>query len=1214
MAVRPLALYPILFMLLACFGTQVQAPPAGAATIHPRALTGASSLIGEQAREWHRSAEPGAGQAPISFVPNVGQSDPSVQFQAQGAGGAMSFKSGEIVMTFDSPTGDAARFRPMQAGPDRQGVTKNQSSTRNGRGLTISQRFAGANPAAVIVPAEPLPGVANYFIGNDPTRWRSNIPTYAGLQYRDLYAGIDLYINSSVPSMLRKTFVVAAGADPRLIRWGYAGATAARANPVNGALQIELAADENGATLAESAAVAWQVVGGARVPVTIDYHIATDGSTGFALGSYDPHKDLEIEIGLPSDQIAAQDDPPQSLIFASYLGGKEGDVATAITADAAGNSYIAGVTASVDLPMIAAQQREWKCANEDDEYVPTVGFVAKFNPKGNALLYSTYLGGGCGDEINGIAVDLHGSVYVTGPTRSDNFPTVNAIQGAGNLGQPGTCEPLPGMLCWSDTFVAKLSPTGSELIYSTYLGGTGSDVGYDIAVDDEGYAYPAGVTDSLDLPVVNAYKGAMPDGEFDAFVGKIAPNGDSYVYLTYFGGSATDQGLGVAADKKGYAYLTGYTDSPDFPTANALQSQRPPADWAAFVAKFDPEGKSLVYSTYLGGQDNSFGYDIDADAEGKAYLTGATEAANFPTTDAYDRSIAQQDAFVTSFAVSGTLEYSTYLGSGGDDAGNAIAVDARGFAYITGITDAGNFPVIDAAQSQFGGARYDAFVSKLDQRGKKLLYSTYIGGSGNEAGGGIATDGKSGIYVTGATDSFDFPVTPGVFQTAHRPDDGCRVNGCTNDAFAVRLNTLPWTMLYYLAADSNLSVVSDNTINQLERASDNPNVRVVVLWDGPGPNDSAYYVLQPDDDLTKLATYTDTVNRFPQQEVNTGAPETLVEFIQWARDTYPAERYALVMDDHGTGINGSMIDETSGRDFLTVREMDQALATATESGAEKIDVLVMVACLMGMIEDGYQWRNWVDYYVASEQLLVAPDGYDAAFHYTTGITETMAPQAAARLFLDSQANALPVLPYTLSVADLSQANEVAAATYALGAVLTDGMSTGAVTLTLALEQVQRFDDNGNYDIDEYDQYIDLFHFAALVKAYNVGAGVQAAAQRVMSAVQRYIIHERHQSGQVNSWDWNLDNARGVSIFFPRQPSSFYNGANLDFAAGIVWPPRQSSLAAVETNGWGTMLIRYLQMNAPTAPDQPAPPLLPRVIIGETGGTLQIYLPFVARGT
>jgi Calx-beta domain/Beta-propeller repeat/Carboxypeptidase regulatory-like domain len=455
------------------------------------------------------------------------------------------------------------------------------------------------------------------------------------------------------------------------------------------------------------------------------------------------------------------------LAYSTYLGGSGSDEGNDIAVDSAGNMYVAGSAGSANFPTTpgAFQTRE-----------AGGGFVTKLNATGSARIYSTYLSGGA---IASMALDSAGNAYVTGFTQSSSLPTT-----------PGAISnTLNGI---QDGFVTKLNPTGSALIYSTYLGGSSFDAGDGIAVDSAGNAYITGHTSSSNFPTANAFDDSL-GGSVDVFVTKLNTAGTALVYSTYLGGDGEDTSSGstwtdVAVDSAGNAYVTGLTKSTNFPTANAIDdSLGGAAD--AFVTKFNAAGSALVYSTYLGGINGDGGRGIAVDSAGNAYVTGATTSSDFPRVNAlYRQLINGQDAFVTKFNAAGSaLAYSTYLGGdlGGDNAqelGNDIAVDAAGNAYITGDTGATNFPTANPIQpTKAGGALVtDGFVTKLDAAGPVIAFSTYLGGDGSDSGNAIAADASGNIYVTGRTNSLNFP-TANAIQPAK--------DGSNSDAFVSKIGS-----------------------------------------------------------------------------------------------------------------------------------------------------------------------------------------------------------------------------------------------------------------------------------------------------------------------------------------------------------------------------------------------------------------------------------------
>lgn len=376
------------------------------------------------------------------------------------------------------------------------------------------------------------------------------------------------------------------------------------------------------------------------------------------------------------------------------------------------------------------------------------------------MAYSTYLGGSAYDQSTGIAADNGGNAYVTGVTGSPNFPTGDPEQ--------------PTFGGGADVFVTKLTANG-ELGYSTYLGGSDYDQGNGIAIDNDGNVSVVGYTSSSDFPTRDPLQATKKAG-YDAIVMKLGTGG-SLIYSTFLGGSNTEQGLGIAADRDGSTYITGYTDGQSFPTKDPLQ---PTIGGMVdvFIAKLS-QGGELVYSTFLGGSNRDWGTDIAVDNSGNAYVTGYTSSSNFPTKDPRQTKKGDlADAFVVRLSATGTLVYSSYLGGTGEDRGAGIAVDSSGSIYITGFTTSPNFAARNPQQSTLSGA-CDAFVTKLTADGSDLLYSTFLGGSHLDFGSGLAVDNKGNAYITGNTSSPNFPL-----KNPQQP-----VRGGSSDAFVAKFTT-----------------------------------------------------------------------------------------------------------------------------------------------------------------------------------------------------------------------------------------------------------------------------------------------------------------------------------------------------------------------------------------------------------------------------------------
>ena len=526
---------------------------------------------------------------------------------------------------------------------------------------------------------------------------------------------------------LEYDLIVAPGSDPEAIQLAFEG---------EDELEIDARGDlvlySDGGQVRLHKPLVYQEVDGVRREIAGAYVLNGGRQVSFEVAAYDAGKPLII-------------DPVLS--YSTYLGGAGADRGLGIAVDGSGNAYVTGLTRSTDFPTASPIQPAFGGAGLGGGDA----FVTKLNAAGNALVYSTYLGGSERDSGFDIAVDASGNAYVTGQTESTDFPTASAIQPA-NAGN-------------ADVFVTKLNASGNALVYSTYLGGGSFECGFGIAVDGSGNAYVAGDTSSSDFPTASPMQPAQASGD-EAFVTKLNAAGDTLVYSTYLGGDGNDDVLGIAVDASGNAYVTGDTQSTNFPTARPLQ----PAfggNSDVFVTKLNAAGAALVYSTYLGGSEFDIGLGIAVDASGNAYVTGVTRSTNFPTASPLQPANAggSQDAFVTKLNAAGNaLVYSTYLGGSGSEMrfGGGIAVDAAGNAYVTGDTQSTNFPTARPLQPK---ARFeDIFVTKLNASGNALVYSTYLGGSDGDLRNAIAVDASGNAYVTGSTISGNFPTTPGAFQ------------------------------------------------------------------------------------------------------------------------------------------------------------------------------------------------------------------------------------------------------------------------------------------------------------------------------------------------------------------------------------------------------------------------------------------------------------------
>lgn len=724
----------------------VPAGPADAApAFAPAALTAPTPGSGRSATY---------GSFPLQFIPNRGQMDRRVDYYVQGLDKSIYFTAGGLTYV----------FRGGRAGRD--------ASPR----WIVKLEFRGADPG---VKAEALEGsgtIVSYFEGV-PDSPSAGLRACSKIVYRDLWPGIDLVYSGTFDRM-KYEFEVRPGADPSRIGFIYRGAESLSLDR-DGRLRIQTPAGG----FEDEPPVAFQEIEGARVPVAaafgLEHGAAGEGRLcGFRIGPYDRSRTLVLD--------------PSSLVYCGFIGGSWLDSGQAIAVDAAGCAYVAGSADLLDetFPVTVGPDLSYNGGYGD-------AFVAKVNASGTGLDYCGFIGGSGDETATGIAVDAGGNAYVSGYTDSPaaTFPLL--------------VGPTLERKQYVDGFVAKIDPTGTALLYCGYIGGAGEDYALAIAVDGTGSAYVAGTTTSTEasFPVTVGPSTAVKGGP-DGFVAKIVPSGASFAYCGFVGGSGDDSARGVAVDALGSAYLTGSTIRgfddqgnplpPDFPavvgpdlTWNGLRD--------AFAAKVDPTGSSFVYSGYLGGSANEFGYGIAVDSGGNAYITGTTSSpeSSFPVTVGPDLTCngtgypGEEDAFVAKVAADGAgLVYCGYVGGGGRDSGAAIAVDAEGCAYVTGKTDSRSdtFPVTvgPSLVSKDTTSTSDVYVAKVSATGEALAYCGYISGVVPEDGRAIAVDGSGHAYVTGETSTSDGYW--GFFPAIVGPD--LTFNG-GRDAFVAKIEAVP---------------------------------------------------------------------------------------------------------------------------------------------------------------------------------------------------------------------------------------------------------------------------------------------------------------------------------------------------------------------------------------------------------------------------------------
>ncbi len=708
------------------------------------------------------------GNLPLTFEANAGQTDPQVKFLARGKGYGLFLTKDQAVFAF------------------RQSQTK-QSALR--------LHLVGASGNTQPQSQKPLPGTVNYFRGK--TASVTHVPTFAAIAYPGVYPGTDLVYYGS-QKQLEYDFRLAPKADPARIRLAFDGASKV-AQAKDGGLSVSLP----GGSVQWHAPVAYQDKDGQRVPVASRY-VVTGTQVAFALGAYDHSKPLTI-------------DPV--LLYSTYLGGNSPDYGKSIALGPDGSIYVTGYTSSAGFPTTSgAYDTHYNAGNNSPD-----AFVTKLSADGSSVIYSTFLGGSNADVAQSIVVDPSGEAVVVGSTSSTDFPTTTGAYQTANKGG-------------KDIFATKLSADGSSLLYSTYIGGSGDDEPHGMTLDSEGNAYFTGYTASTDFPKTKGtYHGAK-----DAIVVKLNALGSGLVYAYLIGGGGPDLGRGIDIDSSGNAYVTGYTRSNNlYITPGAFQSKYGGGDWDCFVEKINPTGTSILYSTYIGGNNQDAGEDVKVDADGDAFLAIHTHSKDFPVTPgAYQTTIpnGNGDNAVVKLNPTGTAEvYSTYIGGtnfdglgASDGSGGGLGLDADGNAYEIGYTASSDWPVTpNAAQPNFGGY-IDAAVVKFNADGSQLLYSSYLGGAGDDEVYGIALDANQNAYITGYTISSDYPTTPNAINRTFNASGD-------DDAFVAILDTTAPTILPIADAfvrDGSSANTNNGIATTLKVSSDGV--------DGSGNNRQAY--------------------------------------------------------------------------------------------------------------------------------------------------------------------------------------------------------------------------------------------------------------------------------------------------------------------------------------------------------------------------------------
>jgi len=1029
--------------------------------------------------------------------------------------------------------------------------------------MMIKAKFIGANPNPRVIGGDLIDYKCNYFLGNDPAKWRTDVPNHSAVIYEDIYPGIDLKYYGNGKQM-EYDFIVSTGADFSQIRIQYEGVKSLSVNEVG-----ELVVETDWGTVTELKPSVYQLDGHNRSPIEGEYVLVCQKTFSFKLkGGYSPG-------------LAVVIDPVLS--YSTYLGGSGDDWASDIAIDPEGYLYTTGATHSVDFPVTEGAF--------DASYNGTGDvFVAKFSGDGG-LVFSTFIGGNSPDEGIAIAVDNNGNACVTGYTASADFPGRSAFREnrsradnapASKLYTAGgflTRSSYPGKDNQSDNedediFVAKLNSAGNALVYSRCWGNDGAqDNGWDIAVDGVGNAFVTGFT-SFDEN--NRYDNIIPeewDGDTlwylgsgdDVFVVKLSPGGGT-LYSTLIGGRdwvclCGDLGVGITVNASGNAYVTGYAEG-EFPIVNQIPGAAG-VYCNAFVLKLNTNGSALLFSTLLGGESIDIGRGIALSAGGDILVSGETESTDFPTVNAFQNYHAggpdwlPRDGFVTKLSPSGSsIVYSTYLGGSGRDGAFDISLDPDGRACVTGGTSSPKFPLMNPIQATHAGGTYwasDAFVSKLSLSGDSLIYSTFLGGYCDDWSSRIKVDNNGNAFISGRTESANFPTA----------DPYQEMNAGGMDGFVAKLAPegspaiADWTILVYMNGDNNLEGSAIGDINEMEVVGSTADVNIVVQVDRIAGYDNSngdwtgtrmYYIVKDSDTTTIASPWIDWCS--PLGELNMGDPQTLVDFATWGMDYYPADRYAVVVWDHGNGwykraegdnailFKGVSWDSTDG-DIIGISngEWESAISSIANHIDRKVDLVGLDACLMQMWEVMDITDEYADYVVGSEEYENGNGWCYDEFLSALTVEPTMNPEDLGKEIVDAAVDGDD--QNTQSCIDLAQVS-----------ALTTAVNDLANELLVAVEDpINETIINGmRTQLHEFDisSHIDLYEFCSMVNnEITLPASLRTVASNVMTAINDAVTWNRVRP----NYTW----AKGIAVYYPSDPSDYDDRYDsLSVALNTLW--------------------------------------------------------------
>jgi hypothetical protein len=1123
---------------------------------------------------------------PLAFTENQGQWDEQVLFRANAGGATMWFTKTGVYYQFtrridrgrqmsssapsliDAAHEDVHRTQQMGTPPLAVGSDRFDRKPDSIETMMIKADFVGSNPNPRVDGAGLLEYKCNYFLGNDPAKWRTDVPNFSAVVYEDIYPGIDLkYFGDG--RRMEYDFIVSPGADFSQIRIQYEGVKSLSVDRA-GCLVVET----EWGTVTELKPLVYQLVRGESLLIAGEYTLLDENSFGFRLkGSHDP------ELVLVIDPV---------LSYSTYLGGSGDDWALDIAIGQDGYFYTTGATHSDDFPVTAG-------ANDTSYNGACDVFVAKLSNTGG-LVFSTFIGGSSPDEGIAIAVDNNGSACITGYTESFDFPGRSAFRRT----KSSPMDPLAtkrysisGFLAYSsysgkstqlndgdqDIFVAKLNSAGNLLVYSKCWGSGSQDNGFDIAVDGAGNAFVTGVTSfSESFPYDNIIPEEWDgdtlwylDSGSDVFVVKVSPAG-GILYSTLIGGRdcgvclCGDLGIGITVNTTGNAYVTGFAEG-EFPIVNQIPGAAG-VDCNAFVLKLNNAGSALLFSTLLGGQSFDAGRGVALAPDGAVLVSGETESTDFPTVNAFQNYHAggpdwlPRDGFITKLSPSGSsIVYSTYLGGSGRDGAFDISLDPGGRACVTGATSSPNFPLMNPIQTTHGGGTFwesDGFVSKLSLVGDSLIFSTFLGGNCDDWSSRIKVDDSGNIFISGRTESANFP-TADPFQ---------QMNAGGMDGFVAKLAAessavIPdWTILVYMNGDNDLEEWAIGDINEMEAVGSSADVNIIVQIDRiPGYDTSngdwtgtrRYYIVKDSDTTIISSPWIDQCS--PLGELNMGDPQTLVDFVNWGIDNYPAGHYAIVIWDHGNGwykkVPGehgilfkgvswdNTADSTDGGNYIGVSdgEWESAISAIRSHLGRKIDVVGFDACLMQMWEVMDITDEYADYMVGSEEYENENGWCYNEFLSALIVDPAMNSEELGKEIVDAAIDGDN--QNTQSCVNLSQIPALTAAVNDFASELLAAIEDPVHEIAIKNIRAQLHE----FDISSH---IDLHEFCSSVNNdVTLPSTLRTVATTVMNAIDTAVTCNRFGQGYI----W----ANGIAVYYPVDFSDYderYD--NLPVAINTLW--------------------------------------------------------------